>query len=133
MYLLEQERKLVTEGMETSIQKIALEVYKSNELTQKTTGKPSKELVKRMQEIDAFSKNFGSYLRERPFIFQKCLFPGLVLAKEIISKAREEVNELCMEDLAREIDNKQKKIEEMKKLEDKTAYMPKYVLSDVEE
>ena len=32
-YLIEDERKLLTEGMEISIEKIAYEVYKSNQLT----------------------------------------------------------------------------------------------------
>ena len=50
-YLIEDERKLLTEGMEISIEKIALEVFKSNQLTQKITGKSSEELVERMKEI----------------------------------------------------------------------------------
>ena len=45
------ERKLLTEGMEMSIEKIAYEVYKSNQLTSQITGKPSEELVERMKEI----------------------------------------------------------------------------------
>ena len=55
--------------MEISIEKIAFEVYKSNQLTQQITGKPSEELVERMKEIQNFKKNFGSYLTGRPFIF----------------------------------------------------------------
>ena len=51
-YLIEDERKLLTEGMETSIEKIAYEVYKSDQLTRQITGKSSEELVERMKEID---------------------------------------------------------------------------------
>ena len=75
--------------MEISIEKIAFEVYKSNQLTQQITGKPSEELVERMKEIQNFKKTFGSYLTGRPFIFQKFSFHGLILAKEILSRARE--------------------------------------------
>ena len=68
-YLIEDERKLLTEGMEISIEKIAYEVFKSNQLTQQITGKPSEELVERMKEIQAFQKTFGSYLNGKPYIF----------------------------------------------------------------
>ena len=47
-YLVEDERKLLTEGMEMSIEKIAYEVFKSNKITQQITGKLSTELVDRM-------------------------------------------------------------------------------------
>ena len=52
--------------METSIDKIAFEVFKSHKLTQKVTGKPSEELANRMREINEFQKMFGSYLRRKP-------------------------------------------------------------------
>ena len=65
-YLIEDERKLLTEGMETSIEKIAFEVFKSNQLTQQITGKSSEELVTRMKEIYEFKKTFGSYLNGKP-------------------------------------------------------------------
>ena len=68
-YLIEDERKLLTEGMEISIEKIAYEVYKSNQLTQQITGRSSEELVERMKEIEAFQKTFGSYLIGKPYIF----------------------------------------------------------------
>ena len=106
--------------MEISIEKIAFEVYKSNQLTQQITGKPSEELVERMKEIQNFKKTFGSYLTGRPFIFQKFSFHGLILAKEILSRAREEVNQHCMEDLAKEISKKQQEIKELKKINEKT-------------
>ena len=49
-------------------------------------------LLARIEEIETFQQRFGAYLTERPFIFQKFSSHGLVLAKEILSKAREEVN-----------------------------------------
>ena len=92
--------------MESSIEKITYEVYKSIKLTQQIIGKPSAELVGRMKEIEKFKQTFGSYLREKPYIFQKFSFHGLILAREILSRAREEVNQHCMEDLAKEITKK---------------------------
>ena len=78
--------------MEISIEKIAYEVFKSNQVTQQITGKSSEELVNRMKEIHEFKKTFGSYLSGKPYIFQKFSFHGLVLARELLSKARDEVN-----------------------------------------
>ena len=92
--------------METSIEKITYEVYKSIKTTQQIIGKPSEELVDRLKEIEGFKKIFGSYLHHKPNIFQKFSFHGLVLAREILSRAREEVNQHCMEDLAKEITKK---------------------------
>ena len=68
-YLTEEERKLLTEGLETSIDKIVLEVFNSQERTQKITGKPSEELVNRIKDIRGFQKIFASYLSERPLVF----------------------------------------------------------------
>ena len=64
-----------------------------------------------MKKIDALQARFGAYLAERPFVFQKFSTHGLVLAKEILSKTREEVNQQCMEDLASEISKKQEQID----------------------
>ena len=111
LYLTEEERKLLTEGMEQSIQKIKLEVYKANKHTQQITNTPSERLVARLKEIDALQARFGAYLTERPFVFQKYSSHGLVLAKEMLSKAREEVNQQCLEDLASEISKKQEQID----------------------
>lgn len=114
-YLSEDERKLLIEGMEISIEKIAYEIYRSNQFIQQITGSPSAELVQRMKKIEDFQKTFGSYLSGKPFIFQKFTFHGLILAREILSKAREEVNQHCMEDLAQQINEQQRKISEIKK------------------
>ena len=69
MYLSEDERKLLTEGMETSIEKITYEVLKSIKLTQQIIGKPSEELINRMKEIEELKKTFGAYLQGKPYIF----------------------------------------------------------------
>lgn len=68
-YLNEDERKLLTDGMETSIEKITYEVFKSIQLTKQVIGKPSEELINRMKEIEDFKKIFGSYLRQKPYVF----------------------------------------------------------------
>ena len=52
LYLTEEERKLLTEGMEQSLKKIQLEIYKSIQLTQQISGKPSENLVNRMKKIE---------------------------------------------------------------------------------
>ena len=56
---------------------------------------------------------------ERPFVFQKFTFHGLVLARELLSKARDEANQYCMADLAKEISKRQEKIDEFTKVNDK--------------
>ena len=61
-YLTEDERKLLTEGMEQSVEKIQYEVYKSIKLTEQITGEPNEKLVERMKEIEALQKKFGCYL-----------------------------------------------------------------------
>ena len=83
-----------------------------------------------MKEIESFQKTFGSYLTGKPYIFQKFSFHGLILAREILSKARDEVNQHCLEDLAKEIGKKQEKIEEMKKINDKTNVKREYILKE---
>ena len=62
--------------------------------------------MKRMKEIETLQTKFGCYLSDRPFVFQKFSFHGLVLARELLSKARDEANEYCMEDLAKEINKR---------------------------
>ena len=121
MYLSEEERKLLTEGMEQSIEKINLEIYKSIKLTKQITGKTRESLVKSMEKIEEIQKTFGIYLSERSYVFQKFPFHGLILLKEIISKAREEVNKQSLEDLACEISEKQKTIEEFAKADNKNV------------
>ena len=99
LYLTGDERKLLTEGMDYSIEKILEEVEKSHKLTQELTGTSSISHLNRMEMITNFQNKFGKFLLEKPQIFQKCSFHGLLLAKEILTKAREEVNELCLQDL----------------------------------
>ena len=52
----------------------------------------SEELAKRIEETVEFQKNFSSLLRDKPYILQKGSLHGLILAKEILSKARDEAN-----------------------------------------
>ena len=68
-YLTEDERKLLTDGMVQSIEKIKYEVYKSIGLAQQITGKPNPLLVERMKEIETIQKKFEYYLSEKPYIF----------------------------------------------------------------
>ena len=65
----EEERKLLTEGMEKSVEKIQLEVLKAIKNTKQITKTPSKRLVDRVQEVSTFQLRFGAYLTERPFVF----------------------------------------------------------------
>ena len=80
--------------------KIGREILKANELTKQITGSASTELDKRNVEAFKLQKEFGTLLTFRPEILQKCSFHGIILAKEILSKAREEINEHCVSDLA---------------------------------
>ena len=65
----EEERKLLVEGMEQSVQKIQLEVLKAIKHTQQITSSPSERLMDRMKKVEAFQQKFGAYLTEKPFIF----------------------------------------------------------------
>ena len=105
--MLDEERDLLIDGMQTSLIKIGREILKANDLTLKITGSPSIELDSSRQEAVKLQKEFGLLLTHRPEILQKCSFHGIILAKEILSKAREEINELCVTDLAHEIKCKQ--------------------------
>ena len=48
----EEERKLLIEGMEQSVQKIQFEILKAIKHTKKITNAPSERLVARMKEIE---------------------------------------------------------------------------------
>ena len=67
--MTEDERKLLTDGMVQSIEKIKYEVYKSIDLARQITGKPNPQLVERMQEIEALQKKFEYYISKKPYIF----------------------------------------------------------------
>ena len=115
--------------MQTSLIKIGSEILKANELTKSITGKASPVLEKRRQEAFKLQKEFGSLLTFRPEILQKCSFHGIILAKEILSKAREEINEHCVTDLAHEIKTKQAEIDSKKEDDAKiNAIAPKFVV-----
>ena len=69
-----------------------------------------------MEQIEALKNCFGSYLSQKPFVFQKFSVSGLMLVREIISRAHEEISEFCYEDLAKELNKKDQQIEEYSKL-----------------
>ena len=73
----------------------------------------------RRKETLKLQKSFVSLLTLRPQILQKCSFHGIILAKEILSKAREEINEHCVTDLAHEIKYKQAEIDSIKEQDEK--------------
>ena len=41
----------------------------------------------------------------------------MALVRELLSKARDEVNKQCMDDLANEVENKKEKIKDFKKID----------------
>ena len=69
LYTSEEERKLLIEGMEMSIQKIQLEVVKAIKNTKQITDVPCERLVARMKEVETLQQKFGAFLTERSFIF----------------------------------------------------------------
>ena len=92
IHLTEEERDLLVDGMLTSTIKIAEEVIKSKEICMNVNSFISEELAARIEETVEFQKNFSSLLRDKPYILQKGSLHGLILAKEILSKARDEAN-----------------------------------------
>ena len=93
VHLQEEERKLIVEGMQTSLAKMATEIKNSQELSFEATNMHSESLLKRLEETLAVKKKFDSLARDKPWTFQKCSLHGMILAKECISKVRDEANE----------------------------------------
>ena len=91
--LTEDERNLLIEGMLASIAKIAEEVNKSKDICLDITGSVSPQLKDRLEETMEFFMKFNDILTNKPYTLQKCSLQGIVLAKEIISKARDEAIE----------------------------------------
>ena len=60
-------------------------------------------LLKRLDETLKIKKKFDSLARDKPWIFQKCSLHGMILAKECISKIRDEANEQCQKELKERI------------------------------
>ena len=89
----EEERDLIIEGMLASIGKIFEEVNKSKDICLDITGNVNPMLKERLEETVEFFKKFNDLLTDKPYTLQKCSLQGIVLAKEIISKARDEANE----------------------------------------
>ena len=89
------------------MQKITQEVVKSLNIAKEVTQEESGQLRKRQVNIVELQSDFCKILIYKPQVLQKCSLHGMILAKEIIAKARDEINELCMKDLANEIKHKE--------------------------
>ena len=57
----------------------------------------------------------------------------MALVRELLSKARDEVNKQCMDDLANEIVKKKEKIKDFKKIDEFTRTNPEYYLKNSKE
>ena len=90
--------------MQSSIANIAQEVFKSNQICKSTCGSISREQIDKAEEIQKFYREFSDLLNDKPYILQKVSLHGIILFKEIITKARHEANEDCHKNLAKEID-----------------------------
>ena len=73
--------------------KIVEEVYKTTDIQKEAFGTISKEMQLKIEDTNKFYQKFSVLLNEKPYTLQKCSLHGIVLAKEIISKAREEASE----------------------------------------
>ena len=84
------------EGMLDSLMKCIIEVQNSQTMyMSKANGKVCESLLERRDHIRKIQKELHDLNEETPWIFQKCSMRGLILAKECISKIREESNVLC--------------------------------------
>ena len=72
-------------------------------ICKETCGEANEALIEKTENVKEFYDKFSTLLRDKPYILQKCSLHGTVLVKEIISKAREEANEECQENLAIQI------------------------------
>ena len=54
----------------------------------------------------------------------------MALVRELLSKARDEVNKQCMDDLANEIVIKKEKIKDFKKIDEFTRTNPEYYIEN---
>ena len=64
-------------------------------ICKETCGEVNDALIEKNEKIQEFYDKFSTVLREKPYILQKCSLHGIVLVKEIISKARAEANLEC--------------------------------------
>ena len=79
--------------MQASITKIVQELIKSQELQYAITGTHSHELMQRLDDTLDFKRKFDSLTQMKPWILQKCSLHGMILAKECISRVRDEAIE----------------------------------------
>ena len=69
MHIEEEERKLIVEGMQESLAKVATEIKQSLDLSMEVTGNPSENLQKRLQETLNVRTKFETLAREKPWTF----------------------------------------------------------------
>ena len=55
-------------------------------------------------------------MSQKPFVFQKFSVSGLILAREIISRAHEEISDFCSDSLAKELIKKNQEVEKLSKM-----------------
>ena len=60
-----------------------------------------------MDDTLKVKKKFDALARDKPWTFQKCSLHGMILAKECISKVRDEANEQCQKELKDRINEQQ--------------------------
>ena len=83
---------------------MVLDIQNSQKISKDATGTFSQSLNKRLEETLVVKKKFDSLARDKPWTFQKCSLHGMILAKECISKVRDEANEQCQRELAARIE-----------------------------
>ena len=66
IHLVESERKLLVEGMQTSVAKIFEEVMKSKKICEETFGQVSDELITKAEETKEFYTKFSTLLHDKP-------------------------------------------------------------------
>ena len=54
-------------------------------------------------ETQIMRQKYSFLLTEKPYTMQKCSLDAIVLAKEILSKAREEAQDQCAKNMAKQI------------------------------
>ena len=97
-------------------------------MSKDATGTFSQGLNKRLEETLVVKKKFDKLARDKPWTFQKCSLHGMILAKECISKVRDEANEQCQRELAQRIEEQKSQLQVANKHID--DYMKMFGLTD---
>ena len=83
-----------------TVEGISEEVFNSQKRFYETFNESCDELVSKLKKTQEFREQF-KILKDRPYIIQKCSMHGILLVKEILSKAREEINSNCYEEFVK--------------------------------